>query len=134
MTHAGNNATKLYANAEAADHYTRALSLAKKLPDDEQGEILATLHGKRGASNMALSRFGDSIDDFVKMLKYQEVQNSPEAGCRAKRNGHVVVLLSSPRRNGSLCRSGTVAAKKAGSETLRLDTMGLMALKHAALR
>ena len=32
LTHAGDNATKLYANAEAADHFTRALGLAKKLP------------------------------------------------------------------------------------------------------
>ena len=133
LTHAGDNATKLYANAEAADHYTRSLSLAKKLPDDEQGEILATLHGKRGASNMALSRFGDSIDDFVKMLKYQEGQNSPEKQA-AGLNAMATSLFFSHRLDemDACADEALAAAKKAGSETLRLDTMGLMALKHAA--
>ena len=77
---------------------TLALSLARKLPDDEQGEILATLHGKRGANNMALSRFGDSIDDFVKMLKYQEVQNSPEeAGCTVAMATSLFFLIASTK-------------------------------------
>ena len=65
LVHAGDNATRLYANSEAADHYTRALSLAAKLPDEAQAETLVALYGKRGATNMALSRFGQSVDDYI---------------------------------------------------------------------
>jgi tetratricopeptide (TPR) repeat protein len=72
LIHAGDNATALYANAEAAEHYTRALSLADKLPEEAQLKQ-RELYVKRGATiNMALSRFDESIDDYRKMLKQQE--------------------------------------------------------------
>ena len=75
---AGDNASALYGTAEAADHYTRALVLAKKLPQESQSETVATLFGKRGAANMALSRFDQSVEDYRSMLKHREVIDSPE--------------------------------------------------------
>ena len=133
LMHAGDNATKLYANDEAAEHYTHALGLAKKLPEEVQPEIMSTLHGKRGATNMALSRFGESVDDYVRMLKHQEVLDSPE-----KKAGGLIAMATSLFFSHRLeemearADEALAAAKRAGSETLRLDTMGLMALKHAA--
>ncbi|MGI9168334.1 MAG: serine/threonine-protein kinase PknK, partial [Pyrinomonadaceae bacterium] len=131
LIHAGDNATTLYANAEAADHYTRALSLSEKLPDEAQAETMGTLYGKRGATNMALSRFGQSVDDYISMLKHQEVFDSPEkkaAGLTAL----ATTLFFSHRLEEMEARAdeALASAKRAGSETLRLDTMGLMALKH----
>jgi predicted ATPase len=38
LTHAGDNATKFYGNAEAADHYTHALSLVDKLPEEDRAQ------------------------------------------------------------------------------------------------
>ena len=118
-------------NAEAADHYTRALSLAEKLPDEAQAETIVTLYGKRGATNMALSRFGESVDDYVSMLKHQEVFDSPEKKA-AGLNALAMTLFFSHRVEEMEARAdeALAAAKRAGSETLRLDTMGLMALKH----
>jgi len=78
LIHAGDNATKLYANAEAAEHYTRALSLVEKLAGEAQAETLVTLYEKRGAVNMTLSRFPESIEDYTNMLKHQETLGSPE--------------------------------------------------------
>jgi len=133
LIHAGDNATTLYANAEAADHYTRALSLAEKLPDVAQAETRVALYGKRGATNMALSRFGQSVDDYVSMLKHQEVFDSPEKQA-AGLNALATTLFFSHRLEEMEARAdeALAAAKLAESETLRLDTMGLMALKHAA--
>ncbi len=131
LMHAGDNATTIYANAEAADHYTRALSLVEKLPDESQAEMLVTLYGKRGATNMALSRFGESVDDYIRMLKHQEVFDSPEKKA-AGLNALAMTLFFSHRLDEMEARAdeALAAAKRAGSETLRLDTMHLMGLKH----
>ncbi len=133
LIHAGDNATTLYANAEAADHYTRALTLAEKLPEEAQAETMVTLYGKRGATNMALSRFGESVDDYVSMLKHQEDSGSPEKRA-AGLNALATTLFFSHRLKEMEARAdeALAAAKQAGSETLRLDTMCLMALKHLA--
>ena len=129
LIHAGDNATRLYANAEAADHYTRAMNLAKKLPEDVREETMATLFGKRGAANMALSRFAQSVDDYTRMLKHQE--DSPEKKATGL-NALAMTLFYSHRVEEMQARANEAlaAAKQAGSETLRLDTMGLIALKH----
>ncbi|MEK6283646.1 MAG: hypothetical protein AABN95_25100, partial [Acidobacteriota bacterium] len=131
LIHAGDNATTLYANAEAADHYTRAMSLAEKLPEEAQAETMGTLYGKRGATNMALSRFTQSVDDYIKMLKHQAVFDSPEKNA-AGLNALAMTLFFSHRLEEMETRAdeALAAAKRAGSETLRLDTMNLMALKH----
>lgn len=131
LIQSGDNATKLYANAEAADHYSRALDLAKKLPEEVQAETMVTLYGKRGAANMALSRFAQSVDDYVRMLKHQESHDSPEKKA-AGLNALAMTLFYSHRVEEMEARANEAlaAAKRAGSETLRLDTMGLIALKH----
>ena len=133
LIHAGDNATMLYANAEAAEHYTRALNLAERLPEEVQAETKATLYGKRGATNMALSSFDQSIDDYRKMLKQQEAFDSPEKQA-AGLNALATTLFFAHQLEEMELRANEAlaAAKRAGSEKLRLDTMGLMALKHAA--
>jgi tetratricopeptide (TPR) repeat protein len=131
LIRAGDNATAFYANSEAADHYTRALNLTGKLPDEVRPETVVTLFSKRGAANMALSRFNDSVEDYLRMLKHQEVFNSPERNAAAL-NALANTLFFSHRLDEMKSRAdeALAAAKQAGSETLRLDTMCLMALKH----
>lgn len=131
LVHAGDHATTLYANAEAADHYTRALGLAQKLSDEAKTETMVALYGKSGAANMALSRFTESADDYVRMLKYQEVLDSP-ARKAAALNALATTLFFAHRLEEMDARAdeALAAAKSAGSETLRLDTMCLMGLKH----
>jgi len=76
LIHAGDNATKLYAYAEAEKHYTNALNLVKKLPAEEQTETFLTLYQKRGAVNHQLSKFPQAVDDFTKMLeRAQELES-----------------------------------------------------------
>lgn len=131
LIHAGDNATTLYGNAEAAEHYTRALSLAEKLPDKTRAETLVTLFGKRGAANLELSRFSESVDDYRRMLKHLEASDSPGQKA-AGLNALARTLFFSHRLEEmeSCVDEALGASGLAGSETLRLDTMCLMALKH----
>jgi serine/threonine protein kinase/tetratricopeptide (TPR) repeat protein len=131
LIQAGDNATKLYANAEAAEHYTNALGLVEKLPLEAQAEPLVTLYQKRGAVNMALSRFPESVDDYTNMLKHQDALGSPEKRSAAL-NALALTLFFSHRLEEMEERTteAMAAAKRAGSEELRLQTMALMGLKH----
>jgi tetratricopeptide (TPR) repeat protein len=131
LIHAGDNATKLYANAEAADHYTRALGLVEKIPDELRGETLVTLYQKRGAVNMALSRFPESIEDYTNLLKHQDALKSPEKQSAAL-NALALTLFFAHRLEEMEARTteAIAAAKRAGSEELRLETMALLGLKH----
>jgi tetratricopeptide (TPR) repeat protein len=131
LIRAGDNTTRLYGNAEAAEHYTRALSLVEKLPDEEQGEIKVNLFGKRGATNMELSRFGESVDDYRSMLKHLEAFDVPEKKAAGLNALAKTLFFSHRLEEMEACvAEALVASGRAGSETLRLDTMCLMALKH----
>lgn len=131
LIHAGDNATRLYANSEAADHYSRALALVEKLPDESHPEAFITLYQKRGAVNFALSRFSASVDDYEKVLKYQAPLGSPEQQATVL-NALAMTLFFAHRLEELETRAGEAveAAQRAGSEELRLQTMALMALKH----
>jgi tetratricopeptide (TPR) repeat protein/tRNA A-37 threonylcarbamoyl transferase component Bud32 len=131
LIHAGDNATTLYGNAEAAEHYTRALSLAEKLADENQAQMLVVLFGKRGAANLELSRFSQSVDDYRSMLKHQEAFDSPEKKAAGLNALAKTLFFSHRLEEMEACVDEALAASgRAGSETLRLETMCLMALKH----
>ncbi|MFN2578978.1 MAG: serine/threonine-protein kinase PknK [Pyrinomonadaceae bacterium] len=131
LIQAGDNATTLYANAEAAEHYTRALSLVDRLSEAERTDPFVTLYQKRGAVNFALSRFSESVDDYTSLLKYQESLGSPEKQTVAL-NALSLTLFFSHRLEELELRANeaVAAAKRAGSEELRLQTLALMSLKH----
>ncbi|PWT89420.1 MAG: hypothetical protein C5B55_11425 [Blastocatellia bacterium] len=130
LIHAGDNALTLYGNDEAYGYYTRALTLADKLADESKSDVLMTLYRKRGGANMALSRFGQSADDYIAMLKHvaKDDWESRAAGL----NALATTLFFAHRVKDMEERSveALEAAKQARSETLRLDTMCLMALSH----
>jgi serine/threonine protein kinase/tetratricopeptide (TPR) repeat protein len=130
LTHAGDNATKFYGNAEAADHYTHALSLVDKLPEEDRAQARATVYQKRGAVNMALSRFSQSVDDYKSMLKQEEAL-TPAKKASALSARAVTLFFSHRLEEMEQCADEALeAAKLAGSDELRLDTMMLMGLKH----
>src|SRR6185295_9274451 len=78
LIHAGDHAAKLYGYAEAERHYTHALALVQKLPEEAQPERLATLYHKRGTVNHALSDFSQAAKDFSNMLDQARVLDSLE--------------------------------------------------------
>ncbi|HLR06144.1 MAG TPA: hypothetical protein VK117_10040, partial [Pyrinomonadaceae bacterium] len=90
-----------------------------------------TLYEKRGAVNMALSRFPESIEDYTNMLKHQETLGSPEKQAAAL-NALALSLFFAHRLEEMEARANEAlaAAKLAGSAALRAQTAALMALKH----
>jgi len=130
LIHAGDNATKLYANAEAADHYTRALGLVDKLPEAEQTQSLITLYQKRGGVNFALSRFADSVDDYNRLLKHL-APGSHERQAEGLNALAMTLFFAHRLEELEVTAAEAVAtAKRAGSDALQAQTMALMSLKH----
>src|SRR3989442_14940 len=131
LIHAGDNATKLYANAEAAEHYSHALDLIERLPADEQSAKLLALYQKRGTVNLALSRFPQAVSDFEKMLEQARTLDSREQESTAL-NALTMTLFFSHRLEETVERAmeALKVAELAGSEKLRIETLALVALKN----
>ncbi len=130
--HAGDNATKLYANIEAEEHYSHALGLVEKLPPEEQSVRYATVYQKRGEVNFALSRFQQAIDDFTEMLSHARTTETVEQEATAL-NALARTLFFSHRLEEMAARADEAvsAAERAGSSpALRAETMALVALKR----
>ena len=131
LVHAGDNATRLYANAEASEHYSRALKIVEKLHEgDEQSEMYLTLYHKRGTANLALGRFQQSVNDFTEMLEHARSLGSPLQESAAL-NALTMTLFYSHRLDEITARADEIlrAAERAGSEALRIEAMQVIALK-----
>src|SRR6185295_9316857 len=131
LIHAGDHAAKLYGYAEAERHYTHALALVQKLPEEAQPERLATLYHKRGTVNHALSDFSQAAKDFSNMLDQARVLDSLELQSTAL-NALTMSLFFSHRLDETVARASEAleVAQRAGSEKLRVETMFLIGLKH----
>jgi tetratricopeptide (TPR) repeat protein len=128
---AGDNAVHVYAYAEAAGHYTRALNLLDKVRPSEQTKKSIALRQKRGGSAFALSRFPDAIEDFAAAASLARSLDDPSLEW-AGLNSLAMTLFWSHRVDEMLQRAAEAlsAADRAGSEVLRVQTTLLLALKH----
>jgi len=131
LAHAGDNAAGLYANAEAAENYGRAIELTKKLPAQERAEPLISLYRKRGRALLALGRFGEAVEDFTEMLGEARRIGSPEHESGAL-NALTMTLFYSHRLDEITERADEIlrAAERAESDALRIEAMQVLALKH----
>jgi serine/threonine protein kinase/tetratricopeptide (TPR) repeat protein len=131
LIHAGDHAAKLYGYAEAAKHYSKALSLVDKLPADSQVQTLATLYQKRGTVNHALSNFTQAAEDLTNMLEQAKAIGSLELQSAAL-NALTMTLFFSHRLPEMIARAHEAleVAEQAGSEMLRIETTLLIGLKH----
>ena len=131
LIHAGDHAAKLYGYAEAERHYSRALALVEKLPEESQPEQLATLYHKRGTVNHALSNFAQAAKDFTVMLDQARALDSLELQSTAL-NALTMSLFFSHRLDETVARATEAleVAERAGNEKLRVETMFLIGLKH----
>lgn len=131
LAHAGDNAGRLFANAEAAAHYSRALKLSKEYEQADRAETLLALYHKRGKVNLALGKFQKAVDDFTEMLEAAKRTGST-AQESAALNALTMTLFYSHRLDEITARADEIlqAAERAGSEALRIEAMQVLALKH----
>jgi predicted Ser/Thr protein kinase len=129
---AGDNAAAIYANAEAAEHFSHALGLVAKLPDADRGEREVTILQKRGAANQALSRFDQAVDDFTRVLDRSRALGNP-AMESASLNGLAVTLYYAHRMDEMAERAEEAIriAEHTGNEASRSDAILLIAMKRA---
>ena len=131
LVQAGDNAAQLYANDEAEKHYSRALGLVEKLPAEEQAKKKLAMYQKRGGVNLALSRFNEAVDDFTSMVNQARAaaDQAMESGAL---NALTLTLFYSHRLTemAERAQEALAVAEHAGSETLRVETMQLIGLKH----
>jgi tetratricopeptide (TPR) repeat protein len=131
LIQAGDNATKVYANAEAEEHYSRALGFIEKCPAEERVKKYFTVYQKRGAVNQALSRFGQAADDFTQMLNQARTADSPAMECAAlSALAHTLFFAHRMDEMPARAEEALRMAEQTNSATLRVETMVLIALKH----
>ena len=130
---AGDNAAAIYANAEAEEHFSHALGLLAKLPDTDREEREATILQKRGAANMALSRFDRAVSDFDRVLELAHTLGDPERESAAL-NALAILFFYSHRLDEMVARAEEASrlAEHAGNPILRAQAMLFIALKHLA--
>jgi tetratricopeptide (TPR) repeat protein len=81
-------AASRYANDAADQHYSNALRLVDRLPEDDRLRIAAAVRRKRGSARMMLRKFEAAEDDFREMLNLGRELNDPVLQCRS------LILLS----------------------------------------
>lgn len=131
LIQSGDNATRLYANSEAAEHYGHAINLLDKLPEEGRLERLLPLYQKRGKANMALGRFSLAVDDYTEMLEQARSLNSPEQESAAL-NALTITLFYSHRLDEITARADEIlrTAERSQSPALRIEALQVLALKH----
>jgi serine/threonine protein kinase/tetratricopeptide (TPR) repeat protein len=131
LTHAGDNATKLFAFTEAESHYSQAINLIRRSFEDEPAETLMALYQKRGTVSHMMGSFAQAVKDFTSMLELaQELERLDQQS--AALNAMTMSLFFSHLLEETEARAAEAlqVAERAGSQTLRLDTMCLVAMKH----
>ncbi len=131
LIQAGDNATRLYANDEAVEHYSHALGLVEKLSASLRAEKLFTIYQKRGTTNMALSRFEPAVDDFRRAV--DQARSIGKAALEQTALNALTQVLFFSHRLVEMAITAEEALRASDgkeSDPLRLETMMLIALKH----
>jgi class 3 adenylate cyclase/tetratricopeptide (TPR) repeat protein len=80
---AGDNAAALCAHAQAAEHYSHALEIVGKLPDELQFSHRMTLYKKRGDAYLSQRLLKEAEEDCVTMRSIAKASGNVEWECRA---------------------------------------------------
>jgi tetratricopeptide (TPR) repeat protein/predicted Ser/Thr protein kinase len=128
---AGDHAIKIFANGEAETYYSRALALVERLPADEHAGRRLALYERRGGAHFALSRFPKAAEDFRHMRECAKVLGVITSECAAMTALAGSLFFSHQMQEMPQCAEEALhLAKRAGSETLHLNTNLLIAMKH----
>jgi tetratricopeptide (TPR) repeat protein len=115
--HAGDNAARLFAYAEAEGHYDWAFRWLDKLPAAERAAAALELHRRRGAVRLAQARFDRATEDYETMLTCARATSSP-SGEQAALAGLCDALFFAQRLEAMGVRAQQLAegAGRVGSE------------------
>ena len=116
--HAGDNAARLFAYAEAEEHYDWAFRSFEKLPAESRPAAAISLHQRRGRVRLAQARFDDATADFESMLGAARGTGAAAAE-RAALAGLCDTLFFAQRVEAMAARARELleVARRAGGET-----------------
>jgi predicted ATPase/DNA-binding winged helix-turn-helix (wHTH) protein len=131
---AGANATSMYANVQAEEHYTHALDLAAKLPPETRAKTELRIYEKRAAVYQATSRFDASIADCKQMIDRARCVGSPVLECAALYTlGSALFWAHRLYEMQAVLEDVLRLAERTQSEAVGLQAIALMAQGHLAL-
>jgi DNA-binding winged helix-turn-helix (wHTH) protein/tetratricopeptide (TPR) repeat protein len=134
LTHAGDNATRLYAHAEAEERYSLALRLVDRLSPEERPPQCLTLYHKRGLVRFATSQFDQALGDFTKMLDQARAIQAPSLeGAALNALSHVLHFTHRLDEMGVRVSEALRVTEASGNEALRAETFTFVARRHVAL-
>jgi serine/threonine protein kinase/tetratricopeptide (TPR) repeat protein len=134
LIQAGDNAIKLYANAEAERHYSHALDLVEKLATEERSAKYLTLYSKRGRANLALTRRQQSEDDFTRMLDLARTIGAAALECAALNALADTFFYSHRLKEMRGCATEAMqVAQRLGDKSLRIEAMVLLGMAHTGV-
>jgi predicted ATPase/predicted Ser/Thr protein kinase len=129
---AGENATRLYDNVLAEEHYTTALELVAKLPEDQQARSRIRVLRKRGAARLAQARRDDAERDFQTMLEIARSVPDPEGECSALNALSNLYLYAHRIAEMEACASeARRIAEGIGNQPLQSEALTNLGLTHA---
>ena len=131
LIQAGDNAIRIYANAEAERHYSHALGFVEKLPAEEQVATYLDLYRKRGRANLALTRLQQSEDDFNRMLELARAISATALECTALNALADTFFYSHRLREMRACASEAMqVAQRVKDDSLRIEAMVLLGMTY----
>jgi DNA-binding winged helix-turn-helix (wHTH) protein/tetratricopeptide (TPR) repeat protein len=131
LIHAGDNASQIHANENAAEHYSRALAFIPRLPSEQQAPRLLTIYQKRGAAYLAMSQFDQAVEDFTSLLHQARAINDRTREHSAL-NALAEVFFYSHRLDemDECAREALRIAQDLGDERLSVETMVFIAMRQ----
>jgi len=127
-------AASRYANAEAEQHYTRALCLVEKLPSEQQAPLRVTLHHRRGTTRLAAAQYPEAAADFDRMLDGARAMGDSFRECTA------LIALADAHfyahripAMGQRAQEALDIAERLGDQVLRSESMAQLARKSQVI-
>jgi tetratricopeptide (TPR) repeat protein len=134
-TLAGDQATQSFANAEAVEHYDRAIEAASKIPLTES--TVGDLHAKRGGVLSIIGRHQEALDEYARAIDCSRSANDQLRECRsllglalAQFSAHQIeAMLDTCERSGAL--AGELGEVAIQASTKMRSALGKMVCEGA---
>jgi predicted ATPase len=125
---AGENATTLYAPAQAIEYYSHALELIAKVPRELRFSRQMILHSKRSDAYLSLRQLPQAAADCEAMISLARIASDAEWQCRALNAlGLIHNYGRQPDDMGACATQALAVAETIGNGALRSEALSLLA-------
>ena len=134
LNQAASNASALYAHAQAVEHYSRALALIEKLPEEARDQGRMALYKRRGDASLSLGRPANAEDDYTFLLRISRAKNHAQWECRALTDlANVHHYTRKPDEMGTCAEQAIEVAERIGDRALWSEAKGQLAASRQVI-